>query len=338
MNQIVTNKNVLLMNKLFLLLFITFQLKAQEQTYATRLGWKSTDKVIILHVDDVGMSYESNHGAIDAIEKGVASSWSIMMPCPWVPEVFHYLKKHPNTDAGLHLTLTSEWKDYRWEPLAGAKVVPGLVDQEGAMYASVSEVVKNASAAEVDLEIRAQLDRCRKMGWEPTHLDSHMGTLFAHPAYLAKYIQLGIEQHIPIMLPAGHNTMMKISNPTDEATLEFLKTTGRQIWDSGLPVIDDLHNLSYGWKPTEKMKSKKALRKFKSQLYIESFKQLKPGITFVIMHCSVTSDLFQHITDSGPLRLADLEAMMDPTLKKYLKQEGIIITTWREMIERRKKV
>lgn len=322
---------------LILLIFLISSISAQE-TYGSRLGWKTTDRVIILHVDDVGMSFESNEGAIQALEQGVASSWSIMMPCPWVPGIFHYLKEHPETDAGLHLTLTSEWKDYRWEPLAGNRVVPGLIDSEGAMHSNVGAVVSHASPEEVDTEIRAQLDRCRRLGWEPTHLDSHMGTLFAHPAFLEKYIRLGMEQKIPIMLPAGHNTLMKQTNPFDEQTMAFLKTTGEKLWAAGLPVIDDLHNFSYGWKPPTEMKSREDLRKFKTRKYIESFAGLKPGITFVIMHCATASDIFPHISDSGPLRQADLEAMLDPDLKAYLKKEGILITTWREMKERRKRV
>jgi predicted glycoside hydrolase/deacetylase ChbG (UPF0249 family) len=310
----------------------------QAQTYASRLGWKSTDKVIILHVDDVGMSYESNHGAIDAMENGVARSCSIMMPCPWVPEYFHYLKDHPRTDAGLHLTLTSEWKEYRWGPLSGIQTVPGLVDEEGALYRDVPSVVSHASPEEVDMEIRSQLARSRKMGWEPTHLDSHMGTLFASPAFLSKYIQLGMDEHIPIMLPVGHNTLMKKTNPVDEQTMVFLRETGQKLWSSGLPVIDDLHNFSYGWKPSQNMKTKAEWRKFKTSKYIDSFKDLQPGITFVIMHCSIASDIFPHITDSGPIRWGDLETMMDPEFKAYLDKEGIIVTTWREMIERRKNV
>ena len=330
---------ILLIPLIFLNLLIPLIPKASAQeTYGSRLGWKADDRVIILHVDDVGMSFESNEGAIQALEQGVASSWSIMMPCPWVPGIFHYLKEHPETDAGLHLTLTSEWKDYRWEPLSGARAVPGLVDSEGAMHSSVRAVVSLASPEEVDTEIRAQLDRCRKMGWEPTHLDSHMGTLFAHPAFLDKYIRLGLEQKIPIMLPAGHNTLMRQTNPFDEQTMAFLKATGEKLWNAGLPVIDDLHNFSYDWKPAASMKTREELRRFKSQKYMESFAGLKPGITFVIMHCATASDIFPHISDSGPLRQADLEAMLDPVLKDYLQKEGIHITTWREMMERRKRI
>ena len=184
-----------------LLFFTTFIAWSQDVTYAEKLGFPKGAKVLILHIDDIGMSWDSNQGAIQAMEKGVANSLSIMMPCPWVPGFIHYLKEHPDTDAGLHLTLTSEWKDYRWGPLSGRPSVPGLVDREGALWPSVAEVVKNATADEVEKEIREQLNRAREMSFEPTHLDSHMGTLFASPQFLERYIKVGIENKIPVMFP-----------------------------------------------------------------------------------------------------------------------------------------
>ena len=80
----------------------------QGQTFAERLGWSPQQVVVILHVDDVGMSHSSNLGAIQSIEQGVANSWAVMMPCPWVSEIAQYLKEHPQVDSGLYLTLTSE--------------------------------------------------------------------------------------------------------------------------------------------------------------------------------------------------------------------------------------
>src|SRR5690349_13292311 len=177
------------MKCLFILLVLIatgIHVQSQDSTYAEKLGFPKGAKVLILHVDDAGMSYDSNEGAIEALTKGASTSVSVMMPCGWTPGFIHYLKQHPNIDAGLHLTLTSEWKDYRWVPLAGKNAVPGLTDSEGCLWPSVEAVVKHASADEVEKEIRAQLDRARTMGFEPTHLDTHMGTVYDSPEFLER--------------------------------------------------------------------------------------------------------------------------------------------------------
>src|SRR6266545_3458916 len=120
------------------MLFAVAVLAQNPRTYAEKLGWGPGDRVLILHMDDAGMSYDSDAAIEQVLERGAARSLSVMMPCPWVPHIVHYLKQHPEVDAGLHLTLTSEWREYRWGPLAGVTVVPGLVDDEGAMWPSVN--------------------------------------------------------------------------------------------------------------------------------------------------------------------------------------------------------
>lgn len=311
-------------------------LYGQVQTYAEKLGYPKDAKVIILHVDDAGMSFDSNEGVKNAIDKGIANSTSIMMPCSWVPDMFAYLKANPNTDAGLHLTLTSEWKSYRWGPLAGKSSVPGLVDKEGAMWKSVLETVGHATPDEVYKEIKCQLDRSRSAGWEPTHFDSHMGTLFASEGFLKKYLQLGIEEKIPVMFPGGHNSMIMQTPSAALLKKEQTDAIGQMLWNAGLPVLDDLHNVSYDFQyPTEKMNDKK-LQELATNNYINSFKQLQPGVTMVIMHCTSPTEVFSKISDSGITRKADLLAMQSTVLKEYLKDNNIILTTWRELMQRRK--
>jgi chitin disaccharide deacetylase len=324
-------------NLAFLLLIFAFKSYAQEATYAEKLGFSKGSKVLILHVDDVGMSYDSNLGAIKAMEKGVATSLSMMMPCAWIPGFFEYLKLHPETDAGLHLTLTSEWNAYRWGPLMGKPAVPGLVDGQGAMWSSVEGSVKHASADEIEKEIMAQLDRSRTMGWEPTHLDSHMGTLFAKKEFLERYLKIGMQEKIPVMFPGGHNSMIMETAGSTGLTKEITTVIGKQLWAAGLPVLDDLHNVSYGWGcPPAKINCTDAqLLGYKTKQYIKSIDALKPGLTMVIMHCSWPSEIFKHITDSGTIRKGDAMTMMDPTFKAYLKKNNIILTTWREVKKRR---
>lgn len=305
-------------------------------TFAERLGWKKTDRVLILHMDDAGMSYDSDLGIERVLEHGAARSLSVMMPCPWVPQIVRYIKAHPGTDAGLHLTLTSEWREYRWGPLTGTSA-PGLIDPEGAMWRGVGDVVAHASAEEVDREIRAQLDRAEKMGFHPTHLDSHMGTLFASAAFLEKYLRLGMEKKIPVMFPGGHDTYIQEDlRATPERLAQFQKM-GEELWDAGLPVLDDLHNTSYGWKPPAGMNDAQ-LRHWRAGRYMETLQRLKPGLTMVIMHCTSPTEVFPLISDSGELRKADMLAMLDPEFQAFLKQNGFIVTTWEEAMERRGKV
>lgn len=310
-----------------------------DSTYAERLGFPRGSKVVIVHVDDVGMSFDSNEGAIAAMDKGIATSCSVMMPCPWVPAYVHYWKDHPLTDAGLHLTLTSEWAEYRWGPLSGKSRVPGLVDKEGALWRSVEEVVGHASADEVETEMRAQIERARAIGFVPTHMDSHMGTLFASPVFLQRYVKLALEYHIPIMFPGGHATLIAKQSGFPEAQMQAIRQIGKQLWAAGLPVLDDIYNESYGWElPKGTAPTDVNLQEMKTRNYKAAFESMKPGITYLIMHCTQPSEIFEHISGSGATRKGDLLAMLNPDLKNFIEKEHIILTTWRELSERRKRL
>ena len=294
-----------------------------EPTYAEKLGWEKGTRALILHVDDAGMSHDANVGTWRALDEGAANSVSIMMPCPWVPEFAKYVRENPEVDAGLHLTLTSEWDYLRWPPLAGKPVVPGLVDEQGALWDNVGLVVANASADEVETEIRAQIDRARNLGFEPTHMDSHMGTLFADDAFLERYIKVGIEEQIPVMFPGGHNTY--ISNESENAQSEEYKALGKMIWDGGLPVLDDLYADTYAFKELHKVEK-----------FVDIIRGTQPGVTMVILHCTQPFENFKHISPSSEtLRHGDLLAMLDPRIKEVIEEEGIVMTTFRELKQRR---
>ncbi len=340
-----------------LLAAVVAPLLAQEPTYAERLGYPKGARVAILHVDDAGMSHDSNLGAIRAVTEGVANSMSVMMPCSWVPELVDFLHQHPEVDAGLHLTLTSEWEHYRWGPLVGRSQAPGLVDAQGCLWRTVEAVVQHATADEVEAEIRAQLARARAMGFEPTHLDSHMGTVLATPEFIERYLEVGIENGIPLMVPGGHNTALEKQYRDDEIRrLERLgewhgqdlptppqllraPELGSIAWAGGLPVLDDLHNTSYGWTlPQGVEPTDDRLRELKVERYSQALRELSPGVTMIIMHATDPQPGFAAISGSGPTRKGDLLAMVDPRLRKVIEEEGIILATWRELMQRRKRV
>jgi predicted glycoside hydrolase/deacetylase ChbG (UPF0249 family) len=316
-----------------------------DSTYAERLGYPKGSRVLIIHVDDAGMSLESNEGAIAALTKGAATSVSVMMPCPWVPGFVKWLKTHPDVDAGLHLTLTSEWSDYRWGPAAGRNAVPGLTDSTGNLWPSIAQVAQHASPDQVEAEINAQLDRARAMGFQPTHLDTHMGTVYATPEFLKRYMRAGITNHIPVMLPGGADKLIQQQTGFSDAQVQQIRALGATLWAAGLPVLDDLHNFSYGWtvpdslatdNPTEE--SDRKLEKWRTAKYIDALHILQPGVTMMIMHCSNAGAHFAYISDSGPLRRGDMLAMVDPAFKKALKDEKIILATWRELMRRRAQI
>ncbi len=301
---------------------------AQEKTYAERLGWPAGSKVVIFHCDDAGMSHGSNLGAMQALEEGVVTSVSTMMPCSWVPEFAAYLKANPTVDNGLHLTLTSEWKNYRWGPLAGAAAVPGLVDGEGCLWSGVAAVAQHATPDEVEKEIRAQIARAERLGIPITHLDTHMGTVYATNEFIERYIKLGLEKHIPIMMPGGHMTYLRQSE--DGARVDALVKAGvpQKVWDGGLPLLDDLFNDTYG---ATSFAAKK-------ETIIKVLRGMKPGVMQIIVHCSLPTQEFPIFTTSSETRLSDTNAVCDPEVKKVIHDEGIILTTWRELGQRRDKV
>ncbi|MHB1921728.1 MAG: polysaccharide deacetylase family protein [Chitinophagaceae bacterium] len=321
---------------LFAALFIQRADAQSKKTYAEQLGFPKGARVLLLHMDDGGMSYDSNRGIERVLQHGVARSFSVMMPCPWVPQIVRYVLSHPGTDAGLHLTLTSEWKNYRWGPLAGKFQVPGLTDPQGCLWRDNADVDSHASAREVGLEIHAQLDRAETMGFHPTHLDSHMGVLFDKTSYLMQYIHLGMENHIPVMFPGGQDTYIQAQVHAPDSLIRKMQHLGKLIWAAGLPVLDDLHNTSYDWKIPKGMKRDNAhLLRWREAWYEKTLLQLKPGLTMVIMHCTDPSPIFSKITDSGDIRKADMLVMLDPAFRKFLKDHGMIITTWRELAKRR---
>ncbi len=173
----------------------------QTKTIAERLGYPKDAKLVIIHADDLGVSHSENAASIAAMEKGCVSSASIMVPCPWFPEIAAYAQANPAADLGLHITLTSEWKYYKWGPVTAKEKVPGLVNKNGFFYSSVDSVLQNANAAEVEQEIRNQVLRAKQFGMDPTHLDAHMGTALSGLDFFRAYLKVGREFKIPVFIP-----------------------------------------------------------------------------------------------------------------------------------------
>ncbi|MGC2754844.1 MAG: polysaccharide deacetylase family protein, partial [Candidatus Acidiferrum sp.] len=167
--------------RLAFLVLATAGLVARAQTVpkslAERLGYARDAKLVIVHADDLGMTHSVNAASIKGLETGLVTSASIMVPCPWFPEIAEYAKAHPETDFGIHLTLTSERVFYRWGPVGPRDKVPSLVDSNGYFHLDWTEATR-IDAKEVELELRGQIEKAMAMGVRPTHLDSHQYRLF----------------------------------------------------------------------------------------------------------------------------------------------------------------
>jgi hypothetical protein len=182
---------------------------SQVRAIQERLGYPKDAKLVIIHADDLGVSHSENAASIMAMEKGSVSSASIMVPCPWFPEIAAYAQSHPAADLGLHITLTSEWKYYKWGPVTAKEKVPGLVNKNGFLYSAVDSVYRSASAPEVEEEIRNQVIRSKQFGIDPTHLDAHMGTALQRLDYLKAYLKIGHEFKDPCFYTANIRSSFK---------------------------------------------------------------------------------------------------------------------------------
>jgi chitin disaccharide deacetylase len=157
---------------------------------------------LIIRSDDGGMSHSVNMALERLIETGLPVSVSVMFPTPWYQETVEILKRHPAIAVGVHLTLNSEWKNYRWGPVLGRTAVPTLVDADGYFFPSSEALNQNhPDLKQLEAELRAQIDRAMHSGLKIDYVDYHMGTVYSNPQFreiaehLAKEFGLGMMEY-----------------------------------------------------------------------------------------------------------------------------------------------
>jgi len=296
-------------------------LLATITTNAERLGYPAGKKVLLLHCDDAGMCDEANIAVRNYFEKGDILSAAIMVPCPYAMDLIEWAKTQNTPDIGVHLTLTSEWKTWRWGPVSDPAKVPGLIDPEGKMWHDVPDVVMNATSEEVELEVRAQIDKVISAGYTPSHIDTHMGTLYGTPEYLKIFLEIAEEYKIP-------------ANAIDLSDTAIAGNFRRE----GYPITDDVVELlnNYSLPKLDNFSSVRDGDSYKNKRdnFFELVNSLKPGLTEIIFHPSVETENLKTITGSWQQRVWEAQLFSDPDVKEFLKNNGIIITTWREVMER----
>ena len=290
-----------------ILVFVVSSLSAQTKTVAERLGYPRDAKLLIIHADDLGFTHSANAASFDALDNGAVSSASIMMPTPWVTEVGAYARAHPDADLGLHLTLTSEWDTYRWGSVESKDKVPSLLDADGTFPNNDSVVAVRAKQEEIERELRAQIQKAIALGIHPTHLDSHMGSLFTTPAVLATYIKIAHEYHLPFLAPRENIFGPPMPIGPNDIPLDALI----QAFPSVTP---------------EKWKD----------FYLNVIANLKPGLNEIIVHlghddAELRAVTVNHEPWGSAWRQRDYEVVNSPEFKKALKDNNVILIKWRDL-------
>ncbi len=285
---------------------------AASRSLAERLGYKATDKLLIVNGDDAGMSHSANLATIQCLERGLMRSATVMVPCPWFPEIAAYAREHPDKAFGVHLCHTSEWTKYRWGPVASRDQVPGLIDPQGYLWRGIEDVYAHADPKEALIEGRAQIQRARAAGLDITHLDSHMGTLQLHPRFVEVYLQLAVEFDLPVRM-ASQETLTRFGFPQlrDQFAAKGIVFPDHFIYE-------ELQN------------EKQDVKGF----WLNVVKNLKPGVTELYIHAALPTDEMKAITGSWSTRAQEFEAFTnDPDIKQAVTDQGIILISYRPLRE-----
>ncbi len=297
------------MRLLFLSFCLSLTLSAQTKTVAERLGYPADAKLLILHADDLAVAHSEDAASFEALDKHYVSSASIMVPCPWLTEVADYAKAHPDADLGLHLTLTSEWKTYRWGSVASSNTVASLLDPAGTFWPTSPIAASHAKPDDAEREFRAQVERAIAVGIHPTHLDSHMGSAFSTPEIFAAYVKVAHEYHLPFLA-------VKVAD--DRAKLLSLLSPPDVLVDN--VVIAGPGNQPQQW----------------LSFYLDQIKNLKPGLTYMIVHlghddAELRAVMIDNVDYGAAWRQRDFDAVTNPAFQQALRDNHVIVIRWRDL-------
>ncbi|NJC25426.1 polysaccharide deacetylase family protein [Neolewinella antarctica] len=270
-------------------------------------------KKLIIHADDAGLSQAHNEATLRAVEEGVCTSYSIMMPCAWAYDMVRIANAHPHHDAGIHLTLTCEWHNYRFGPVAGAGSVPSLVDEYGHFFRTRDQLAEYAASEEVEIELRAQINYALKLGLQPTHLDSHMYSVGARQDFLDIYRRLGREFGLPVQLSQG--------------LLRHVRNNHQRIVPLGSEtLVDHVHLATFA-----QFQRRGIVAHYRSVL-----KNLPNGLNILLVHPAINSAEMRAITVDHPnfgaaWREIDHDFLLSAASHSLITELGIELMDWRSI-------
>jgi len=283
-----------------------------------KLGFADDDRVVIIHADDVGMCHATLLAFADLVDFGLVSSGAVMVPCPWFPAAAAYCREHPQADVGVHLTLNSEWDNYRWWPVSTRDPASGLIDTEGYFYRQQEPVQQQADTAVVQAEIAAQVERALASGIDVTHIDTHMGTV-AHPKFIPAYLQLARQRQLPaLMLRLDEAGWRAIG--LDGEVVAFAARFVAQLEEQGVPMLDHLSQEL----PLDQHEERVELAK-------KLFDSLPPGLTHFILHPAQDTPELRAIAPDWRSRVADYQAFMSRELRDHVRDIGIHVIGYRTL-------
>jgi hypothetical protein len=261
------------------------------------LGFGPEDRVVIVHQDDVGMCHGANVAFADLAGRGFVTCGSVMVPCPWFRELAEIAVSRPELDVGVHLTLTSEWRQYRWRPLTGSGRASGLADPDGYMWNSVKLLRQHAVPEAAEGELRAQIDAALAAGIDVTHFDPHMGAARA-PEFAEIYYRLGREYGVPV---------------TSTRSLSVQAATGVELKQDeperkGPPLFEILHETPW----TRASDGIAAYRRI--------LDSLEPGLSFLAMHCNAPGDIEAIDPERAHCRTGENVMFQDPWFLAYVER------------------
>ncbi len=275
--------------------------------YLRALGFGQDDRVAIIHADDIGMCH-ATIPILDDLFAGSVTSCALMVPCPWFAEAAVWAATNSSADVGVHLTLTSEWDRYRWGPLSTIDPASGLLDADGFFFRSTAEAQAHAAPEAVGVELERQVARALAAGVAPTHVDSHMGTVF-HPELLPYYLAAGANIGAPAMVPRASESAKRMA-PTDNTAAWSLTVTA-ELERAGLPLIDHIVGM-----PLDTVGDRVAIAK-------EILGDLPAGLSYVILHPAADTPELRAICDDAEARIADYHAFSGAAMRDMVRQSGV---------------
>jgi chitin disaccharide deacetylase len=264
-------------------------------------------KYLIIHADDLGMCHSVNAAIFSAFSKDAISSASIMVPCPWFNEAAEYISLHRAYDIGVHLTLTSEWKDYKWRPVSVGEPSSGLVDEMGYFWPTRKQIV--ADEATIAVELSSQIMQAINAGLDVSHIDSHMFALFHNSSLLRAYSSVAQRFDLPFLY---HTRLTRSSGPLN--CHQGLTVIPSEIYEA------DLRLPAHSW----------------AEFYLDVICSLKPGFAQLVVHPGFDDAELAAVTrDMEPWgsawRQRDYELLVSDRFKSALKQNDVHVIDWRSL-------